>query len=132
MRVDLRSRAGCRDSDPSIRKQYPRKVFRKGDRAHGEGCREDAMSRRTISRRDAGAGVAGEGRACRIVRGLVTNSHKKSAETSLGAADTSVRATFIGPAKLQNVETPGTGFSLWVLLAEWAVVFSILLGLPRA
>ena len=72
----------------------------------GEGCREDATSRRTISRPGAGAGVAAESRAYLIVLSFVASSHKKSAETSLGAADTSVCATFISPEGCKNVETP--------------------------
>src|SRR5258707_15061 len=102
--------AWCPDSDPSTRTRFPRYAFREEDRAHGEGCREDATSRRTIFPPGADAGVAGESRAYRIVLVLVANSHKKSAETSLGAADTSVCATFISSEGSKNVETPAAGF----------------------
>src|SRR5258707_14239209 len=86
------------------------KLFARRIERMGKGCREDATSRRTIFPPGADAGVAGESRAYRIVLVLVANSHKKSAETSLGAADTSVCATFISSEGSKNVETPAAGF----------------------
>jgi len=89
---------------PSKRKRRPRRAWRQEDTWHGEGYREDARSRKATFPRDTGA-AAGDGiLPYPIVHSGSVNSRRniplgrKSAETSLGAADTSVCATSAGAA----------------------------------
>ena len=54
-----------------------------------------------------------------MVRCRFQNSHNKSAETSLGAADKSVRATFISPEDCKMYKLQGQGHALSAQAQAW-------------
>jgi len=90
----------CRGGDPSRQRRRRRKAWRQEDTSHEGGCHEDARSQRATVLRDTD-GEAGVGILAYLllVRGRLPESRRmcwrerKSAETSPGAADTSVCAT---------------------------------------